>query len=80
MFSDLSIGDSEHFYLGQNEKNVLVFSESPLQEFQNMINQLLKQKGIALFDLNKPLLNSSPIHSKNNVKVEEKMLFVVEEN
>lgn len=40
-FSDLSIGDSEHFNLGQHEKNVKVFSERPLQDFQNKISQLL---------------------------------------
>jgi len=60
LFSDLSIGDSEHFNLGQHEKNVKVFSEQPLQDFQNRISQILKQKGMALFKMGKPLLDNLP--------------------
>lgn len=79
-FSDLSVGESEHFNLGQHEKNVRVFSERPLQEFQHMINQLLKQKGIALFDMSKPLFSSSPKSSIRNSKVEDNLVFAGDEN
>lgn len=74
-FSDLSIGESEHFNLGQHEKNVKVFSERPLQDFQNKISQLLKQKGMALFNLGKPLLNNLPLQVSSYLAADDSLLL-----
>jgi hypothetical protein len=54
---------------------VKVFSERPLQDFQSRISQLLKQKGMALFNMGKPLLNNVPLQVSSYSAADNSLLL-----